>query len=49
MDLLENLNDKQKDLVRQFAKECGQEVHERQKSLSDKIDGFFKSLMKKNK
>ena len=49
VEIPKNLNDKQKDLVRQFAKECGQEVHERQKSLSDKIDGFFKSLKKKNK
>ena len=41
------LNEKQKELVRQFARECGQEVHQRQKSLSDKIDSFFKNLKKK--
>ena len=49
VEIPKNLNDKQKDLVRQFAKECGQEVHERQKSLSDKIDGFLKSSKEKNK
>ena len=36
-----------KELVREFAKECGQEVHQRQKTLSDKIDNFFKNLKKK--
>ena len=40
-------NEKQKELVREFAKECGQEVHQRQKTLSDKIDNFFKNLKKK--
>ncbi|HBI91602.1 MAG TPA: molecular chaperone DnaJ [Terrisporobacter glycolicus] len=47
VEIPKKLNDKQKELVRQFAKECGEEVHERQKSLSDKIDGFFKNLKKK--
>ena len=47
VEIPKKLNDKQKELVRQFAKECGQEVHQRQKSLSDKIDSFFKNLKKK--
>lgn len=47
VEIPKKLNDKQKELVRQFAKECGEEVHERQKSLSDKIDSFFKNLKKK--
>lgn len=47
VEIPRKLNDKQKELVRQFAKECGEEVHERQKSLSDKIDNFFKNLKKK--
>ncbi|MEW9079013.1 molecular chaperone DnaJ [Terrisporobacter glycolicus] len=41
------LNDKQKELVRQFAKECGEEVHERQKSLGDKIDSWLRGFKKK--
>ena len=48
VEIPKKLNDKQKELVRQFAKECGQEVHQRQKTLSDKVDNFFKNL-KKNK
>ncbi len=47
VEIPKKLNDKQKELVRQFAKECGQEVHQRQKTLSDKIDSFFKNLKKK--
>ncbi|MCC3867575.1 molecular chaperone DnaJ [Terrisporobacter mayombei] len=47
VEIPKKLNDKQKELVRQFAKECGEEVHERQKGLSDKIDSFFKNLKKK--
>lgn len=47
VEIPKKLNDKQKELVREFAKECGEEVHQRQKSLSDKIDSFFKSLKKK--
>lgn len=47
VEIPKKLNDKQKELVRQFAKECGQEVHQRQKTLSDKIDNFFKNLKKK--
>lgn len=47
VEIPKKLNDKQKELVRQFAKECGEEVHERQQSLSNKIDNFFKNLKKK--
>ncbi len=47
VEIPKKLNDKQKELVRQFAKECGEEVHERQQSLSNKIDSFFKNLKKK--
>ena len=47
VEIPKKLNDKQKELVREFAKECGQEVHQRQKTLSDKIDNFFKNLKKK--
>ena len=48
VEIPKKLNEKQKELVREFAKECGEEVHERQKSLSDKVDKFFRNL-KKNK
>ena len=47
VEVPKKLNDKQKELVRQFAKECGEEVHQKQKTLSDKIDKFFKNLKKK--
>ncbi len=47
VEIPKKLNDKQKELVRQFAKECGQDVHQKQKSLSDKIDTFFRNLKKK--
>lgn len=47
VEIPKKLNDKQKELVRQFARECGQEVHERQQGLSNKIDNFFKNLKKK--
>ena len=47
VEIPKKLNEKQKELVREFARECGQEVHQRQKTLSDKIDSFFKNLKKK--
>ena len=47
VEIPKKLNEKQKELVREFAKECGQEVNQRQKTLSDKIDNFFKNLKKK--
>ncbi|WP_434797218.1 molecular chaperone DnaJ [Terrisporobacter vanillatitrophus] len=47
VEIPKKLNDKQKELVRQFAKECGEEVHERQKSLGDKIDSWLKGFKKK--
>ena len=47
VEIPKKLNEKQKELVREFAKECSQEVHQRQKTLSDKIDNFFKNLKKK--
>ena len=47
VEIPKKLYEKQKELVREFAKECGQEVHQRQKTLSDKIDNFFKNLKKK--
>ncbi|WP_018591475.1 molecular chaperone DnaJ [Terrisporobacter glycolicus] len=47
VEIPRKLNDKQKELVRQFAKECGEEVHERQKSLGDKIDSWLRGFKKK--
>ena len=38
MDYLDSLNEKQKDLLRQFAAECGEEVHEKKSSFGKKID-----------
>ena len=38
VEIPKKLNEKQKELVREFEKECGQEVHQRQKTLIDKID-----------
>lgn len=48
VEIPKKLNEKQKELIREFAKECGEEVHERQKTLSNKVDSFFKNR-KKNK
>ena len=36
------LNEKQKDLLRQFAAECGEEVHEKKSSFGKKIENLFK-------
>ena len=47
VEIPKKLNDKQKELVREFAKECGEEVHQKQKTLADKIDKFFKTLKRK--
>ena len=47
VEVPKKLNDKQKELVKQFARECGEEVHQKQKTLTDKIDKFFKTLKKK--
>ena len=38
VEIPKKLNEKQKELVREFAKECGQEVHQRQKTLSDRSE-----------
>lgn len=47
VEIPKKLNDKQKELVKEFARECGEEVHQKQKTLADKIDKFFKTLKKK--
>lgn len=42
VDVPKKLNEKQKDILRDFAKECGEEVHERQNSFGKKIEKLFK-------
>lgn len=42
VDVPKKLNETQKDILREFAKECGEEVHERQNSLGKKIEKLFK-------
>ncbi|GAA3646974.1 molecular chaperone DnaJ [Asaccharospora irregularis] len=42
VEIPKKLNDKQKDLLREFAKECGTDVHERKKSFGQKLENFFK-------
>ena len=42
VDVPKKLNESQKDILREFAKECGEEVHERQNSFGKKIEKLFK-------
>ena len=42
VDVPKKLNESQKDILREFAKECGKEVHERQNSFLKKIEKLFK-------
>lgn len=42
IDTPRKLNDKQKELLREFSKTCGENVHEKQKSFFDKIKKGFK-------
>ena len=42
VDTPKKLNEKQKDLLRQFAAECGEEVHEKKSSFGRKIENLFK-------
>ena len=38
LDKIKKLNERQKELLRQFAAECGEEVHEKKSSFGRKID-----------
>lgn len=42
VEIPKKLNDKQKDLLREFAKECGSNVHEKKKTFGQKIEDMFK-------
>jgi molecular chaperone DnaJ len=42
VDTPKKLNDKQKQLLKEFARECGEEVHEKKKSFGQKIEDMFK-------
>ena len=42
VDTPKKLNEKQKELLRQFAAECGEEVHEKKSSFGKKIENLFK-------
>lgn len=42
VDVPRKLNEKQKDILRDFAKECGEEVHEKKRSFGEKIENLFK-------
>ncbi|MGL5507815.1 MAG: molecular chaperone DnaJ [Paraclostridium sp.] len=42
VDTPKKLNEKQKELLREFAKECGEDVHEKKKSFGQKIEDMFK-------
>ena len=42
VDTPKKLNEKQKELLRQFAAECGEEVHEKKSSFASKIENLFK-------
>lgn len=44
VDTPRKLNERQKELLRQFAQECGEEVHEKKKSFGQKIENFFKKF-----
>ena len=42
VDTPKKLNDRQKELLREFAKECGEEVHEKKTTFGQKIENMFK-------
>jgi molecular chaperone DnaJ len=42
VDTPKKLNEKQKDILREFAKECGEDVHEKKKTFGQKIEDMFK-------
>ncbi|WP_107572394.1 molecular chaperone DnaJ [Clostridioides difficile] len=42
VEIPKKLNDKQKELLREFAKECGSNVHEKKKTFGQKIEDMFK-------
>lgn len=44
VEIPKKLNEKQKDILREFAKECGEEVHEKKKSFGQKLENFFKKF-----
>ncbi|MFI3209737.1 MAG: molecular chaperone DnaJ [Peptostreptococcaceae bacterium] len=46
VDVPKKLNDRQKELLTEFAKECGEEVHGNKHSFGKKIENFFKKLNK---
>lgn len=42
VDTPRKLNERQKDILREFAKECGEEVHEKKRTFGQKIEDMFK-------
>ncbi|MGL6106581.1 molecular chaperone DnaJ [Romboutsia sp.] len=42
VDTPKKLNEKQKELLRDFAKECGEDVHEKKSTFGQKIENMFK-------
>ena len=44
VEIPKKLNEKQKDILREFAKECGEEVHEKKMSFGQKLENFFKKF-----
>ncbi|MGL5348128.1 MAG: molecular chaperone DnaJ [Peptostreptococcaceae bacterium] len=42
VDTPKKLNEKQKELLREFAKECGEDVHEKKTTFGQKIENMFK-------
>ena len=42
VDTPKKLNEKQKELLRQFAAECGENVHEKKSSFARKMENLFK-------
>ncbi|MEG1310984.1 MAG: molecular chaperone DnaJ [Romboutsia sp.] len=42
VDTPRKLNEKQKDILREFAKECGEDVHEKKSTFGRKIENMFK-------
>lgn len=42
VEVPKKLNDKQKDILKQFAEACGDEVHEKKKTFGQKLEDFFK-------
>lgn len=42
VDTPKKLNEKQKDLLKQFAQECGEEVHEKKRTFGQKIENMLK-------